>query len=96
MTIDDLPYDPDRPTNGISYKDAALLIGCDDHWIRMRTNRGQFSIVARVEVRPNVLKVYIDYREVQMYIEHHRVRSSRRVRLTPDEWLKFDQMFPGG
>jgi len=69
----------------ISYEEAALLIGCDHHYVRMLTSRGRFTIVDREEVRPNVLKVYIDRSEVERYIEQRRHRETIKIRVTSDE-----------
>lgn len=76
-----------------SYAEAALVLGCDHHWVRMKTHRGDFRIVRREEVRPNVLKVYISADDVDRYREARRVRVTRRVRLTKDEWRQFAKMF---
>ncbi len=76
-----------------SYAEAALVLGCDHHWVRMKTNRGDFKIVERREVRPNVLKVFISADDVDAYKESRRVRATRRVRLTEDEWKRFAQVF---
>lgn len=76
-----------------SYADAALVLGCDHHWVRMKTSRGDFRIVERIEVRPNVLKVFISADDVDSYKEQRRVRKTRRVRLTDDEWRQFATVF---
>jgi hypothetical protein len=69
------------------------MIGCDHHWVRMMTGRGRFEIVDRVEVRPNVLKVFIDRAQVEAYIETRRNRKIGKVQLTEEEWVRFENMF---
>jgi ribosomal protein S9 len=71
--------------NKMSYEEAALVLGCDHHWVRMLTSKGKFTIVDRVEVKPNVLKVYINGDEVEAYREAHRARHTVKLCLTEDE-----------
>jgi len=79
------------PRNSYSYQEAADLLGVDHHYVRMLTSRGRFSISHREEVRPNVLKVFLDAAPVEAYHMEHRVMETRRIRLTHDEWRLFDQ-----
>jgi len=76
-----------------SYQEAADLIGCDHHWVRMMTNRGRFEIVERVEIKPNVLKVFINADQVDQYIEDHRKRTTYRVKMTEEEYRQFVYQF---
>lgn len=78
---------------GVSYEEAALMMGCDHHYVRMLTSRGTFRIVDRIEVRRNVFKVYIRRDDVEQYIEDHRYRVTKKVRLTPEEWDQFVRQF---
>ncbi len=74
-----------------SYQEAADLLGVDHHYIRMLTSRGRFTISHREEVRPNVLKVFLNAAPVDAYHMENRVMETRRVRLTMDQWRLFDR-----
>lgn len=76
--------------NSYSYQEAADLLGVDHHYVRMLTSRGRFTISHREEVRPNVLKVFLDAAPVETYHMEHRVMETRRVRLTREQWRLFD------
>jgi len=69
----------------MSYKEAAMAIGCDHHYVRMLVSQGRISIHHREEVRPNVLKVFVSKDDVDAYIEAHKVRSTVKLRLTAEE-----------
>ncbi len=74
-----------------SYQEAADLLGVDHHYVRMLTSRGRFTVSHREEVRPNVLKVFLNAAPVDAYHMEHRVMETRRVRLTKDQWRLFDR-----
>ena len=79
-----------------SYKEAADLLGVDHHYVRMLTSRGRFTIAERVEIRPNVLKVYLEAEGVEQYHMAHRVMETRKIRMTEDNWRIFDSWVTSG
>ena len=84
----------EKPRRAYSYQEAADLLGCDHHWVRMMTSRGRFDIVERVEVKPNVLKVFIDADQVDAYYDERRRRVPLKAKLTPEEMERFRREFP--
>lgn len=72
-------------SESMSYKEAALAIGCDHHYVRMLVAKERIRIHHREEVRPNVLKVFVCSDDVAAYIEANKVRRTVRVRVTEEE-----------
>jgi len=77
----------DQDNDAVSYKEAALMIGCTHHYVRMLTSRGALEISHREEVRPNVLKVFLTRRSIEFYKETRRKRYTKKIRVTKEEWL---------
>lgn len=71
--------------SSMSYNEAALELGVDHHYVRMLVSRGVIEIHHREEVRPNVLKVFVTTISVMAYKESHKVRSTIKLRVTPEE-----------
>lgn len=69
----------------MSYKEAALAIGCDHHYVRILVGRGTIRVHHTEEVRPHVLKVFVDSYDVYNFIETHKARQTVKVRVTPGE-----------
>lgn len=85
-------YDDVIRVDELSYKEAALMIGCTHHYVRMLANKGTIEIVTREEVRPNVLKVFVSRSSVEAYMERRRRRVSYRYRLTSVEKTEVDKL----
>jgi len=86
------PEDVD-PETMISYNDAAMILGTTHNYIRMLVASKRFHVVARIWVRKNVPKVYIDRLEVEEYNEAHKAKTTHRVKMTEGEWKKFRETF---
>jgi tRNA A22 N-methylase len=69
----------------MSYKEAALAIGCDHHYVRMLVSKGTISVHHTEEVRPHVLKVFVSASDVRAHINKTRKRDLVKYRLTLEE-----------
>lgn len=69
----------------LSYKEAALSIGCTHHYVRMLVAKNKLQIAERIEVRPNVLKVFLTKESIEAYKESRRRRYTKKFKLTIEE-----------
>jgi hypothetical protein len=93
---DEIPFisiDEIDPETMCSYNEAAMILGTTHNRVRMLVGEGRIRVVARVWVRKNVPKVYVSAEDVEGYRQAHKVKDTRRVRMTEAEWKKFQEVF---
>jgi tRNA A22 N-methylase len=81
--------------NLVSYEEAAAILGCDHHYVRMLVSKGTLNIAERIEVRPNVLKVYLDQRQVEAY---NITRTTKRhvIKVDALKWARIQDILAEG
>lgn len=68
-----------------TYKEAAMMIGCDHHYVRALVKQDRIRVVATEMVNDGVERKLLSRYDVESYVDAHRVRKTYRLRMTDEE-----------